>query len=73
VFFDDVELPSENLFGEENKGWDYANSARQQATACPVASPKAHPPIKELASKVSPAASGARDQSSAKARRVRID
>ena len=24
VFFDDVEVPAENLIGEENKGWDYA-------------------------------------------------
>ncbi|MCA1386121.1 MULTISPECIES: pimeloyl-CoA dehydrogenase large subunit [unclassified Bradyrhizobium] len=24
VFFDDVEVPYENLIGEENKGWDYA-------------------------------------------------
>ncbi len=24
VFFDDVEVPLENLVGEENKGWDYA-------------------------------------------------
>ncbi|WP_022721555.1 pimeloyl-CoA dehydrogenase large subunit [Rhodopseudomonas sp. B29] len=24
VFFDDVEVPIENLVGEENKGWDYA-------------------------------------------------
>jgi len=24
VFFDDVEVPFENLVGEENKGWDYA-------------------------------------------------
>src|SRR3546814_8171686 len=24
VFFDDVRVPIENLFGEENKGWDYA-------------------------------------------------
>ncbi|MBC7576061.1 pimeloyl-CoA dehydrogenase large subunit [Tardiphaga sp.] len=24
VFFDDVEVPYENLVGEENKGWDYA-------------------------------------------------
>ena len=24
VFFDDVEVPTENLVGEENKGWDYA-------------------------------------------------
>ncbi len=24
VFFDDVEVPAENLVGEENKGWDYA-------------------------------------------------
>jgi len=24
VFFDDVEVPVENLVGEENKGWDYA-------------------------------------------------
>src|SRR5437868_405407 len=24
VFFDDVEVPIENLIGEENKGWDYA-------------------------------------------------
>ncbi|MFX0590869.1 acyl-CoA dehydrogenase family protein, partial [Glaesserella parasuis] len=24
VFFDNVEVPIENLIGEENKGWDYA-------------------------------------------------
>ena len=24
VFFDDVQVPAENLVGEENKGWDYA-------------------------------------------------
>jgi pimeloyl-CoA dehydrogenase large subunit len=24
VFFDEVEVPAENLVGEENKGWDYA-------------------------------------------------
>jgi pimeloyl-CoA dehydrogenase large subunit len=24
VFFDDVEVPSENLVGQENRGWDYA-------------------------------------------------
>lgn len=24
VFFDNVEVPAENLIGEENKGWDYA-------------------------------------------------
>jgi len=24
VFFDDVEVPVENLIGQENKGWDYA-------------------------------------------------
>ena len=24
VFFDDVEVPYENIIGEENKGWDYA-------------------------------------------------
>ncbi|MCL2428015.1 MAG: pimeloyl-CoA dehydrogenase large subunit [Alphaproteobacteria bacterium] len=24
VFFDDVEVPAENLIGQENKGWDYA-------------------------------------------------
>lgn len=24
VFFDDVEVPEENLVGEENRGWDYA-------------------------------------------------
>ncbi|WP_420103249.1 acyl-CoA dehydrogenase family protein [Bosea sp. (in: a-proteobacteria)] len=24
IFFDDVEVPAENLVGEENKGWDYA-------------------------------------------------
>jgi alkylation response protein AidB-like acyl-CoA dehydrogenase len=24
VFFDDVEVPAENLVGEENRGWDYA-------------------------------------------------
>jgi pimeloyl-CoA dehydrogenase large subunit len=24
VFFDDVKVPTENLVGEENKGWDYA-------------------------------------------------
>ena len=24
VFFDNVEVPAENLVGEENKGWDYA-------------------------------------------------
>ena len=24
MFFDDVEVPLENLVGEENKGWDYA-------------------------------------------------
>jgi alkylation response protein AidB-like acyl-CoA dehydrogenase len=24
VFFDDVEVPAENLIGEENRGWDYA-------------------------------------------------
>src|SRR4029077_20107375 len=24
VFFDDVEVPAENLIGEENKGWTYA-------------------------------------------------
>jgi len=24
VFFDDVEVPAENLVGQENKGWDYA-------------------------------------------------
>jgi len=24
VFFDNVEVPAENLVGQENKGWDYA-------------------------------------------------
>jgi alkylation response protein AidB-like acyl-CoA dehydrogenase len=24
VFFDNVEVPAENLVGEENRGWDYA-------------------------------------------------
>lgn len=24
IFFDEVEVPAENLIGEENKGWDYA-------------------------------------------------
>jgi alkylation response protein AidB-like acyl-CoA dehydrogenase len=24
VFFDNVEVPAENLIGEENKGWTYA-------------------------------------------------
>ena len=24
VFFDDVKVPAENLVGQENKGWDYA-------------------------------------------------
>jgi pimeloyl-CoA dehydrogenase large subunit len=26
VFFDEVEVPAENLVGEENRGWDYAKS-----------------------------------------------
>ena len=24
MFFDDVQVPAENLVGQENKGWDYA-------------------------------------------------
>jgi len=46
VFFDDVEVPVENLIGEENKGWTMPNSC--SATSVP-ASPAsacqgAHPP-----------------------------
>ena len=26
VFFDNVEVPAENLIGEENKGWTYAST-----------------------------------------------
>ena len=54
VFFDDVEVPAENLVGQENKGWDYAKFllgnertgiARVGASKAKVAR------IKELASK----------------------
>ncbi len=32
VFFDNVRVPAENLVGEENKGWTYANILTHERT-----------------------------------------
>ena len=55
VFFDDVEVPVENLIGEENKGWDYAKfllGNERTGIARVGVSKERIRRIKELASKV---------------------
>ena len=55
VFFDDVEVPYENLIGEENKGWDYAKfllGNERTGIARVGVSKERIRRIKELASKV---------------------
>jgi alkylation response protein AidB-like acyl-CoA dehydrogenase len=55
VFFDDVEVPIENLIGEENKGWDYAKfllGNERTGIARVGVSKERIRRIKELASKV---------------------
>ncbi|HXN68502.1 MAG TPA: acyl-CoA dehydrogenase family protein, partial [Bradyrhizobium sp.] len=55
VFFDDVEVPLENLVGEENKGWDYAKfllGNERTGIARVGVSKERIRRIKELASKV---------------------
>ena len=55
VFFDDVEVPVENLVGEENKGWDYAKfllGNERTGIARVGVSKERIRRIKELASKV---------------------
>ena len=55
VFFDDVEVPIENLIGEENKGWDYAKfllGNERTGIARVGVSKERLRRIKELASKV---------------------
>src|SRR3954463_2373736 len=55
VFFDDVEVPLENLVGEENKGWDYAKfllGNERPGIARVGVSKERIRRIKELASKV---------------------
>ena len=55
VFFDDVEVPVENLVGEENKGWDYAKfllGNERTGIARVGVSKERLRRIKELASKV---------------------
>ncbi|MBI5131981.1 MAG: pimeloyl-CoA dehydrogenase large subunit [Rhodopseudomonas palustris] len=55
VFFDDVEVPLENLVGEENKGWDYAKfllGNERTGIARVGMSKERIRRIKELASKV---------------------
>src|SRR6187401_2781483 len=55
VFFDDVEVPVENLIGEENKGWDYAKfllGNERTGIARVGVSKERLRRIKELASKV---------------------
>ncbi|QQO35519.1 pimeloyl-CoA dehydrogenase large subunit [Bradyrhizobium diazoefficiens] len=55
VFLDNVEVPVENLIGEENKGWDYAKfllgNERTGIARVGVSKERLHR-IKELASKV---------------------
>jgi len=55
IFFDDVEVPVENLIGEENKGWDYAKfllgNERTGIARIGVSKERIRR-IKELASKV---------------------
>ncbi|MGF6313586.1 pimeloyl-CoA dehydrogenase large subunit [Bradyrhizobium sp. i1.8.4] len=55
VFFDDVEVPVQNLVGEENKGWDYAKfllGNERTGIARVGVSKERIRRIKELASKV---------------------
>src|SRR5262249_58140585 len=55
VFFDDVEVPYENLIGEENKGWDYAKfllGNERTAIARVGVSKERLPPIRSLSSKL---------------------
>jgi pimeloyl-CoA dehydrogenase large subunit len=55
VFFDDVQVPVENLVGEENKGWDYAKfllGNERTGIARVGVSKERIRRIKELASKV---------------------
>jgi pimeloyl-CoA dehydrogenase large subunit len=55
VFFDDVEVPVENLIGQENKGWDYAKfllGNERTGIARVGVSKERIRRIKELASKV---------------------
>lgn len=55
VFFDDVEVPAENLVGDENKGWDYAKfllGNERTGIARVGVSKERIRRIKELASKV---------------------
>lgn len=55
VFFDDVEVPIDNLVGEENKGWDYAKfllGNERTGIARVGVSKERIRRIKELASKV---------------------
>ena len=55
VFFDDVEVPYENIIGEENKGWDYAKfllGNERTGIARVGVSKERIRRIKELASKV---------------------
>lgn len=55
VFFDDVEVPYENLIGEENKGWDYAKfllGNERTGIAQVGASKERIRRIKQLASKI---------------------
>ena len=57
VFFDDVEVPVENLIGEENKGWDYAKfllGNERTGIARVGVSKERLRRIKDLASKVEP-------------------
>ncbi len=60
VFFDDVEVPVENLVGEENKGWDYAKfllGNERTGIARVGVSKERIRRIKDLASKIESAAS----------------
>ncbi|MFC7538914.1 hypothetical protein ACFQU2_04785 [Siccirubricoccus deserti] len=42
VFFDDVKVPVENLVGQENRGWDCANSCwAMSVSARPGSAPAA--------------------------------
>src|SRR6204780_5397537 len=55
VFFDDVEVPLENLVGEENKGWDYAKfllGNERTGIARVGVSKEDRKSVKELAAKV---------------------
>src|ERR1700720_4346982 len=65
VFFDDVEVPIENLVGEENKGWDYAKfllGNERTGIARVGVSKERIRRIRELASKAQSGVLGAQDQ-----------